>query len=129
MGGERSSKTRMRHAGKICARCGATLPAPQIPGERLCPKCQPPGIHRVYMHFVRQEIWSCRFTEEDLQTPLPCQLTFRSPEKIRAIVDRVGNFADLQDRQSLDYALRTGRGGAWLHLNDDQYRRLKNSKL
>jgi len=84
------------------------------------------GIHRVYMYYMFREGWTCRFMEEDLTTPLPRQFHFRDAEKIRAIVDRVGNFADLQDRQALDYGLEIGRGGVWLQLTQEQYERLKN---
>ena len=67
----------------------------------------------------------CQFLEEDLKTPLPRRYYFRGPEKIRAIVERVGNFADLQERQALDYGLEMGRGGVWLQLTQEQYERLK----
>ena len=67
----------------------------------------------------------CQFLEEDLKTPLPRRLQFKGPEKIRAIVDKVGNFADLQDRQALDYGLEIGRGGVWLVLTEKQYMQLK----
>lgn len=67
----------------------------------------------------------CQFLEEDLKTPLPRRLHFKSPEKIRAIVKKVGNFADLQDRQELDYGLEIGRGGVWLQVSEEQYMRLK----
>jgi hypothetical protein len=67
----------------------------------------------------------CQFLEEDLKTPLPRRLYFRNPEKIRTIVEKVGNFADLQDRQALDYGIETGRGGVWLQLSEEQYNRLK----
>lgn len=126
MGGERSSTVRQRLAGKICARCLALLPdPPPTPGERLCSKCRSPEVHRVYMYYIYRNHWMCQFLEEDLKTPLPRRLYFRSPEKIRAIVDKVGSFANLQDRQALDYGLSTGRGGVWLQLNDEQYLRLK----
>jgi len=67
----------------------------------------------------------CQFLEEDLKTPLPRRLYFNDPEKIRRIVEQVGNFADLQDRQALDYGLQMGRGGVWLQLSEEQYRRLR----
>lgn len=67
----------------------------------------------------------CQFLEEDLKTPLPRRLYFQKPEKIRTIVDKVGNFANLQDRQALDYGLEIGRGGVWLQLTSEQYKRLK----
>jgi hypothetical protein len=40
-------------------------------------------------------------------------------------VDKVGSFANLQDRQALDYGLETGRGGVWLQVTEEQYLRLK----
>ena len=126
MGGERSSTTRMRLAGKICARCRNMIPDdPPTPGERLCAKCRSPEIHRIYMYYMYRTSWMCQFLEEDLKTPLPRRLYFRSPEKIRTIMEKVGNFADLQDRQSLDYGLEIGRGGVWLQLTEEQYNRLK----
>jgi hypothetical protein len=126
MGGERSSTGRQRLAGKICARCMALLPdAPRTAGERLCSKCRSPEIHRVYMYYIYRNFWMCQFLEEDLKTPLPRRFRFRDAEKIRAIVDKVGNFANLQDRQALDYGLTIGRGGVWLQLNEEQYMRLK----
>lgn len=63
--------------------------------------------------------------EPDLKTHLKKRLTFRDPEKIRTIVERVGNFADLQERQALDYAIQIGRGGVWLELTAEQYTKLK----
>jgi len=126
MGGERASTTRMRLAGKICAKCGNLLPdAPPTAGERLCSSCRSPEIHRVYMYYMLRECWMCQFLEEDLKTALPRRLHFRDAEKIRAIVEKVGNFADLQNRQALDYGLETGRGGVWLQLTREQYERLK----
>ena len=54
---------------------------------------------------------------------------FPEPAKIRAIVEKVGNFADLQDRQALDHGLEIGRGGVWLQLTEEQYKRLKVPRL
>lgn len=82
-------------------------------------------MHRVYMYYILREYWMCQFLEEDLKTPLPGRLHFKSADKVRAIVDKVGNFANLQDRQALDYGLGIGRGGVWLQLTDEQYLRLK----
>ena len=126
MGGERASTARLRLAGKICAQCGNLLQdPPQTPGERLCLKCKSPKMHRVYMYYMRREGWVCQFLEEDLRTALPYRLHFKNEDKIRTIVDKVGNFANLQDRQALDYGLHIGRGGGWLHLSEEQYIRLK----
>lgn len=119
----------MRVAGKICARCLVSIPdPPPTPGERLCSQCRSPEIHRVYMYYMYRTSWMCQFLEEDLKTPLPRRLYFRGPEKIRSIVEKVGNFANLQDRQALDYGLEIGRGGVWLQLTEEQYRRLKSAR-
>lgn len=124
--GERASTIRLRLAGKICARCGIRLQeAPPTTGERLCSNCRQPEIHRVYMYYMFREGWSCQFLEEDLKTPLPRRLHFQDAAKIRTIVEKVGNFANLQDRQALDYGLEIGRGGVWLQLTEEQYGHLK----
>ncbi len=80
------------------------------------------------MYYMLRDSWLCQFLEEDLKTPLPRRFSFRDPEKIRAIVDKVGNFANLQDRQALDYGLEIGRGGVWLQLTEEQYKQLKSAK-
>jgi hypothetical protein len=109
MAGERASTTRQRLAGEICTSCGVKLAdEPPTPGERLCGKCRPPEIHRIYMYYMYRENWMCQFLEEDLKTPLPRRFYFKDPEKIRRIVEKVGNFADLQDRQALRAAAKIG---------------------
>ncbi len=80
------------------------------------------------MYYMYRTNWMCQFLEEDLKTPLARRLYFKSPEKIRIIVEKVGNFADLQERQALDYGLEMGRGGVWLQLTEEQYRRLKTPR-
>ena len=126
MGGERSSTTRMRLAGKICARCKASLPRPQTPGERLCSKCGgTSGIHRVYMFFMVRDRWACQFMEEDLKTHLPKRMSFRDAGKIYEIARRVGALNTLEERHALDHAVEIGRGGIWLELNEEQYQKLR----
>jgi hypothetical protein len=80
------------------------------------------------MYYIFRNTWTCQFLEEDLKTALPLRLSFRDPEKVRAIVGKVGSFANLQDRQALDYGLATGRGGVWLQLTKEQYLRLKRPR-
>jgi len=126
MSGERASTARLRLAGRICAQCGNGLhDPPPTRGERLCTKCKSLGTHRIYMYYMLREGWVCQFLEEDLKTALPHRLHFKDAEKIRRIVDMVGNFANLQDRQALDYGLNIGRGGVWLQLTEEQYALLK----
>jgi len=122
MGSERASTVRMKRGGKICVICGGFLPPPHTPGERKCLKCG--GVHRVYMYFFERRGWSCQFLEADLKTPLPKKLTFKHPEKIIAIAEHGGANLNLEGRQGLEHALRNGRGGVWLELTEEQYRKL-----
>ena len=69
--------------------------------------------------------WRVSFLEADCQTPLPRKLTFASPEKIRIMHQRFGASQLLEDKLALDHGIEIGRGGIWLSLNDEQYRRLK----
>ena len=77
------------------------------------------------MSFMDRYGWHCQFLEEDLRTPLPRKLTFKSPEKIIELVERVGGFKDQESRLMLDQGIAMGRGGVFLSLTDQQYAKLK----
>ncbi len=125
VGSERSSSVRQIRSGRICALCRRPLPAPHSAGEQLCGKCREErGRHRVYMYFMDRIGWHCQFLEEDLKTPLPKKLRFGSHEKIREIAERGGCTMNLETLQALDHAIEIGRGGVWLELTDEQYRKL-----
>jgi hypothetical protein len=125
MGGERSCTTRMRLRGQICAICSLPLPGPHSPGEKLCHRCQPAKVHRVYMSFMLRGGWYCQFLEEDLKTPLPRKLNISSPEKLFDLAERGGCVMNLEERQAIEHGIHTGRGGFWLQLTEEQYRRLR----
>ena len=76
------------------------------------------------MFFHLRDGWHCQFLEQDLKTLLPRKLHFKSPEKIREIAERGGCNMNLESRQALDHAVAIGRGGIWLELSDEQYRKL-----
>jgi hypothetical protein len=126
MGGERSSTTRQRLAGKICARCSRSIDAGAWPGEeRLCNRCG--GVHKVYMgFFVRGGgEWVCTFLEPDLRTPIGRIRCFGSEEKLRELIARTQTTFTLEDRQALDHATALGRGGVYLQLSGEQYEKLR----
>ncbi|KAA6463434.1 hypothetical protein DYQ86_08670 [Acidobacteria bacterium AB60] len=77
------------------------------------------------MSFARVDGWCCQFLEEDLKTPLPKALRFRSQQKVRELAERGGCALTLETLQALNHGLETGRGGVWLELSEEQYRRLK----
>lgn len=127
MGGERSSSVRARLAAKTCALCRGPLLAPHLPGDQLCSRCagqkKPP--RRVYMSFQTQSGWHCQFLEEDLKTPIPKKLNLLRQERLFEIAERGGYRLNLEGRQALQRAIEMGRGGVWLELTEEQYRKLK----
>src|SRR6202044_2202911 len=62
--------------------------------------------HRIFMQFVRRDVWHVTFLEPGLQKPLPKTLTFRDEGKIRELARRGEAWQTSEDRQMLDYAAR-----------------------
>ena len=85
------------------------------------------GIHRVYMAFFERRGWYCQFLESDLKTPLPRTIYFKTSEKVLQLADHSGAFRNLESHQMFEHAISTGRGGVWLELTEEQYRRLKST--
>jgi hypothetical protein len=77
------------------------------------------------MSYMQRNGWFCQFLEPDLKTAVRPELHFKSDQKIREIADRGGCNMNLEARQSLDHGIEIGRGGIWLELTEEQYRRLK----
>jgi hypothetical protein len=78
------------------------------------------------MFFMHRQGWYCQFLEEDLKTPLPRKLTLQDPAKLIEMAEHGGYRLNLEGRQALDNAIENGRGGIWLELNEDQYRKLQS---
>jgi hypothetical protein len=81
--------------------------------------------HRVFMTFFFRQGWQVQFLEADLKTPLPKKLAFTDPDKIRELARRGEAWGDSESRQMLEHAIETGRGGVYLRLTPDQYRKLR----
>jgi hypothetical protein len=81
--------------------------------------------HRVFMQFVRRDVWHVTFLEPGLQKPLPKTLTFKDEGKIRELARRGEAWQTSEDRQLLDYAIAKGEGGVYLRLSPEQYSRLR----
>ena len=83
-------------------------------------------MRKVYMHFMsRADGWLCQFLEVDCKTPLRKTLTFADSDKIVELARRGGASFALADRQAMEHGIEVGRGGIWLNLTDEQYRKLK----
>jgi hypothetical protein len=81
--------------------------------------------HRVYMTFFSRRGWQVRFVEADLKTPLRRMFTFKDPEKIRELARRGEAMRTSEDREMLEYGIEVGRGGCYLRLTPEQYRKLR----
>lgn len=83
--------------------------------------------HRVFMTFFLRSGWQVQFLEADLRTPLPRKFTFTDPDKIRGLARKGEAWGDAESRQMLEYAIENGRGGVYLRLTPDQYKKLRRS--
>ena len=92
--------------------------------ERVCDNCQPVS-RRVYMSFFQRQGWTVQFIEDDCRTLIGRIRRFPDEASIRALIDRTQTKLNTEDRQALDYALNNGRGGLYLMLTAEQYRKLK----
>ncbi len=81
--------------------------------------------HRVYMSFFIRGGWSVQFLESDLKSPVGGIRTFADPQKIRELVGRTPTPMNLEARNMLEHGISQGRGGIYLQLTAEQYRRLK----
>lgn len=77
------------------------------------------------MSYMLRDGWYCQFLVQDLKTPLPKKVRFKSEQKIREIAERGGCNLNLETRQSLDHGIEIGRGGIWLELSEEQYQKLR----
>jgi hypothetical protein len=80
--------------------------------------------HRVYMYFQDRKGWQCQFLEQNLKTPLPRKLQFKSSDKVVELVERGGGITDQECRLMLNQAIVNGRRGIFLNLKDEQYAKL-----
>jgi hypothetical protein len=78
------------------------------------------------MTFFLRSGWQVQ-CDSDLKTPLPRELTFQNPEKIRELARRGEAWGTSEARQMLEYGIEGGRGGMYLRLTPGQYAQLRRS--
>lgn len=83
--------------------------------------------HRVFMTFFQRQGWQVQFVEADLKTPLPRMFAFKDPDKIRELARRGEAMGTSEDREMLEYGIEVGRGGCYLRLTPEQYRKLRGT--
>lgn len=59
------------------------------------------------------------------ETPVCRMRNFAWPDKIRELIARTSTKLNLGDKQGLDCGISNGRGGIYLDLTAEQYRKLK----
>lgn len=79
--------------------------------------------HLVYMSFIRENGWRCRFRDAD-RSILLRQIVFRSAEKVLETARRGNGIANEIDLICLQQEIATGKGGLWLKLTEQQYEAL-----
>ena len=80
---------------------------------------------RVYMGLMQRNGWHCQFLEEDLKTSLSKKLAFLSQDMMIELARRGGAVLNLETEQAIRHGIEIGRGGVWLNLTEEQYRKLK----
>lgn len=80
------------------------------------------------MSFMRSHGWYCQFLEADLQTSLPRTFNFATSDKVIELIDRGGGFIDSESCNMVAHAIDMGRGGVYLNLTDEQYRKLTEAR-
>jgi hypothetical protein len=75
--------------------------------------------------FHRGDGWACSFVEVDAKTPVGPIRQFGTADKVRELIARTPTRFDLAGKQALEYAFQNGRGGTYLELTAEQYRKLK----
>jgi hypothetical protein len=112
----------MRERGQICCSCKVPLQPPPA-SERYCNRCVPG--RRIYMHYQQMRAgWRVSFLEKDLKTALPRTFLFQDQQKVIEMAKRGGADFTLAGRQVIEQGLRNGRGGVWLNLCEEQWKRL-----
>jgi hypothetical protein len=131
MDGERSSKTPMRLAGKICCFCGRYFdamlwqPLPSEPAIRA-----QPNAHRlrnsagsIFPSFFESDGIALSWKRTSALMPLPPR-TFTNPDNMIEMIRRGNGFRDLASKQAAEHAIMAGRGNVDLLLTPEQYARL-----
>lgn len=127
MGGGSGSTARMRLSGEICCSCSNRLTPPHTGRETYCDKCKP-SQKVVYAAFERRSGWHVVFFDSYSQRRLGRELLLQDDERVYELAERGHALRDLADKQALEAAIRGGKGGLFLRLTNEQYRKLEGRK-
>jgi hypothetical protein len=77
------------------------------------------------MTFFESHGWIVQFLEPDLKTPVGRIRKFNHADRVTELIGRTPTAMNLEARNMLEHALSGGRGGMYLDLTGEQYRKLK----
>ena len=87
----------------------------------------PEMAHRVHFSYWHNGgVWFYRFIDVGLAPLGPVRKT-TNPDTIRDLAERGSGLPNLEAKLMLDIAIKMGRGGLYLALNDEQYQALKRA--
>ena len=78
----------------------------------------------MYASFQCRKGWQISFLESDLKTSLRKHLTFAGEHKLIELAEHGNANLNLESRAAIQHGIEIGRGGIWLELSEEQYRRL-----
>ncbi len=78
----------------------------------------------VYMTYLLSDGWNVQFLEPNLKTPVGRIRQLGSIDKVKELLARTPARLDLAAKQAIEHAIARGRGGIYLQLTEEQYRKL-----
>jgi len=78
----------------------------------------------VYFSFFQRDGWVIQFSPPSADGPLGRSRTLATADATREMILRTPTPVDLAARQALDAAFERGRGGLFLELTPEQYRKV-----
>ena len=78
------------------------------------------------MTYLLRDGWSVQFLEPDLKTPVGRIRQLGSLDKVKELITRTPTRLDLAAKQAIEHAITVGRGGIYLELTAEQYRKLSS---
>lgn len=79
---------------------------------------------RVYLSFFVARGWVVQFSPPELERALGRIRTLATEEAVRGIIERTPTVLSDDERRRLEQDLARGRGGVWLELTEEQYRKV-----
>jgi hypothetical protein len=131
MGGPRAATDRKRFRGETCCFCERPIDPPYPGKERPCDACaltkprEVVATERVFVEFrLTGKIWIVTYKHVTLRKEIGKPSRFDRADMVRRLYERAAETRNLEAENLMEIGLRGGRGGFWIKLTIDEYRRL-----